>query len=155
MKRTKTTLEGELLFFKSKISVFKESDNTYYFESNNDKLTYFITDDYMEAVSALMKLKDVMDFEDLWDIEITNKMRENVNIEKSLYWITGGDREWVKNKTYKKTWKELSNTFTKKYSRKLNSINNNSKTLGDVRDELLKYMSLPIIYEFALNEDMI
>ena len=155
MKKNKLTIiESDPIFFKSKIQIFKESD-LYYFECNNIKLSNFITNDYMEAVAALMKLKDTFDFDNLWEIPISNKMRDNININRSLYWITGGDREWVCNKTYNKTWAEYYEIFVDKYSKRLEKIIDKCETLGEVREEILKYMSLPMVYEFALSKNMV
>jgi hypothetical protein len=151
MKRESKIIDKDLV--KSNIQVFKEN-NVYYFESNNEKLSNFITNDYMEAVAAFMKLKDTFDLNYLWDIKVTDEMRENLSVNKTLYWITGGDREWVENKTYKKTWIEYSNIFVKKYQKRIETIKE-CKTLGEVRDEFLKHMNLPMIYEFALTKNMI
>ena len=147
--------DNNLIMEKSKISIYRENNNLYFFESNNPNLNYFLSIDYLESVSALMKLKDMYDFDTLWDIKITDEMRINVNYNKSLYWLTGGDREWVTSKVYNTTWSESSDLFLKEYGSILEDINIKCDNLGEVRDEFLKYMNLPTLYEFGLSKNII
>ena len=147
--------EGYLILENSKVRVYKEKNNLYYFESTNSKLNYFLSVDYLESVAALMKLKDLYDFDSLWDIEITDEMRNNIFLSKSLYWLTGGDREWVTSSVYNTTWLESGHIFVEEYGNKLEKINKKCKTLGDVRDEFIRYMNLPTLYEFGLIKGII
>jgi oligoribonuclease NrnB/cAMP/cGMP phosphodiesterase (DHH superfamily) len=154
MKRTKLIESKELFIFKSKISIYIE-DNIYFFESNNQKLSYFLTHDFMEATSALMKLHELFNEDDIWDIKINDDMRKNIDFKKSLYWLTGGYNEWVLNKSYKYDWEYCSDIFYNEYKYILKDIMKSSKTLNDVREGFLKEMNLPTLYEFSLKNNLV
>ena len=154
MKKGKQ-LEGNLFLTKDKIFIYKEANNTYYTESYNDNLNYFYTIDYLESVAALMKIKEMYDFDQLWDIVITDEMRDSVNFSKSLYWLTGGSREWDNGTTYNTNWNKCVDLFLEEYKLKLEKINKKCKTFRDVRDEFLINFNLPIIYEFSLNNGLV
>lgn len=155
MKKNKMILSNEnVIFEKSKINVYKEKNNLYYFESYHKNLNYYLSVDYLESVSALMKLKDLYDSE-LWDIKITDEMRNSINLNKSLYWLTGGDREWITSKIYNTTWLRSGNLFIEEFGDTVEDINKRCDTLGEVRDEFIKYMNLPTLYEFGLKKGII
>lgn len=154
MRRSKQILEDNLVLFKNKVNIYKEKNNTFYFESNNPKL-YFLTNDYLEAVSALMKLKEMRNFDNLWNISITSEMKKSVDISRCLYWLTGGDKDWRNKQIYTKSWRSSSKIYLIEYKDRINKILNKCETLGEVRDEFLKYLTLPKLYEFSLNKGLI
>ena len=148
-------LEGNLFLESGDIFIYKEVNNTYYVESHNENLNYFFTIDYLESVAALMKVKEMFNVDQFWNIKITKEMRENINFSKSLYWITGGSREWERRTTYNTKWGKCVDLFLDEYKDKLEKINKKCETLGEVREEFLKHLNLPIIYEFSLNNGLI
>lgn len=139
---------------KDNLNIYKEG-SIYLFENRDQSLPYFITNDYLEAVSALMKLKNLINYDDLWNIEINKQMKESVSINKCLYWLTGGDREWIINKRYNQRWSEICDVFIDQYSDIINEVICDSNTLNDVRVHLIKDLNLPVLYEFSLDKGLI
>jgi hypothetical protein len=147
--------EGNLIHEQNNVQVYKESNNTYYFESKTPNLNYFYTNDYLESVSALIKIRDVKDFNELWDIQITEEMRSIVNYGSSLYWLTGGDDAWGNYKIYDIRWDEAIDIFIERYEDILIKINKESHTLSDVKLKLNKFLNLPTLYEFSIEKGII
>tara|TARA_R110000772_G_scaffold66676_4_gene148366 strand:+ start:4983 stop:5459 length:477 start_codon:yes stop_codon:yes gene_type:complete len=147
--------EGNLFLEQNNIQVYRESNNTYYFESQTPNLNYFFTCDYLESVSALMKIKGTQEIDQLWGIKITEDMRNIANYGSSLYWLTGGDDAWSKYKVYNIRWDEAIDLFIEEYEDILIKINNESETLDDVKIELNKHLNLPILYEFSMEKGII
>jgi hypothetical protein len=54
---------------------------------------------------------------------------------------------------YKKAWSEISLDFQEEFGLRIISILKKSKTMRDIRDGFLKYLNLPILYEFALEKN--
>lgn len=122
-------------------------NNQLYFEIGNE-----ITTDLSEAIALMIRIKDI-------DLEIWNTPIEtDINLIepiKALYWLTGGDREWVTLKHYKMNWCDCSLDFLEEWGIIIMSIFKKSKTWGDVRDGYIKYLNLPALYEFALTKNLI
>jgi hypothetical protein len=149
MKKT-IAVEENLIFCKSKIYIHEE-DNVLYFNSLNDKISKFITDDYLTGIAITMKLEDVYN-SDIWNLIITNEMRNKVNYEEVLYWLTGGDKEWKNNKSiYNIKWEEAKPLFLSKYETILKEINENAYKLNDVKNSFIYHFNLLDIYEHSLK----
>ena len=147
-------LEGDMVDYQDQIFIYHDTD-MYFFDSQNKNLLHFSTNDYLVAVSALMKIKDIYNFDKLWELKITDTMRFNINVKNALYWISGGDREWIQNNMYNNTWDNCSELFIKNFENILYKINEESITLGGCRDAIIKYLALPNIYEFALRKKLL
>ncbi len=78
------------------IKIDKEGEN-YYFEIGN-----IVTNDIAEAIAILMKT--VNKNNKFWDIELNDINFYNISPEKSLYWLSGGDKEWRYSNNYKLNW---------------------------------------------------
>jgi hypothetical protein len=102
-----------------------------------------------------MKIKSTQEIDQLWEIKITEDMRNIANYGSSLYWLTGGDDAWNKYRVYNIRWDEAIDLFTEEYEDILIKINNESETLGDVKEELNKHLNLPILYEFSIERGII
>ena len=90
---------GNLLFESDLIKVSKEANKILYFESNQWQLNTY---DVIEGVAALIKMN--VPYEDkVWDIQVKEKW--NSSADKALYWLSGGDKEWLDGKRYKYQWK--------------------------------------------------
>jgi hypothetical protein len=126
-----------------------EEKNEYFFEIGNK-----ITTDIAEAVSILMR---EFSWDDkIWQIEVDKKMiYEEIDPEKSLYWLTGGDKEWSSLKNYNRPWSEYYLDFQEEFGFLIVSIVKRSKTLLDIRNGFLKYLNLPTLYNFAISKNMI
>lgn len=156
MKKNKRIklLENDVVEYQNNIYIYQEKEG-FYFDSHNKKLPLFATNDYFEAVAAIMKIKDVYNFDSLWDIKITKNMKKNVNYINVLYWITGGVREWKQNNLYNDSWENCYKIFLENFEKSLTDINKKSNTLRECRDEIIKHLSLPYIYEFCLIENLL
>ena len=102
-----------------------------------------------------MKLKDIHNFNKLWDTKITKEMKKNIDIKNALYWLSGGDVEWIDNNIYNIKWENCYSLFIQKFEKKLLYINEQVTTLGECKEKLIQELSLPIIYEFALKNKLI
>jgi len=74
---------------------------------------------------------------------------------RALYWLSGGNREWESNETYSYGWLEVHSIFEHKFRDTIYEISENAETLEDIKKEFMSKLSLPILYEFALNNDLI
>ena len=147
-------LEGDMVDYQDHIFIYHDKD-MYFFDSKNKNLLHFSTSDYLVAVAALMKMKDIYNFDKLWSLKITDTMKFNINVKNALYWISGGDREWLQNNMYNNTWDNCSELFIKNFENILYKINEEVITLGDCRDAIIKYLALHNIYEFALSKKLL
>jgi len=136
------------------LTIFNDNGKLY-FESSNPTLEEdFKSYDCAESVAALMRLKSVSDDEKLWKMEVGNN-RYDVSPSGTLYWLSGGNREWKTNETYMYDWLEVHSIFEHKFRDIIYEIVENAETLNDIREEFTKRLNLPVIYEFALNNDLI
>lgn len=145
MKRRRT-LDTTMIYNGKSVIITKENNQELFFEIQNN-----ITTDLAEAVSIMMKL-GVKD-ENVWKIEIENN--KIIDPEKTLYWLSGGDKEWLTMENYNAPWFTCHTDFCEKYSKVVIDIINNSKTLGDIRDKFNKSLNLSILYNFALSKGFI
>jgi hypothetical protein len=126
------------------IKIDKEGEN-YYFEIGN-----IVTNDIAEAIAILMKT--VNKNNKFWDIELNDINFYNISPEKSLYWLSGGDKEWRYSNNYKLNWIDCCLDYQEEFGLKIIAILKKSKTTGDVRNAFSKYLNLPKLYEFALEK---
>ncbi|CAG7580185.1 MAG: hypothetical protein SLAVMIC_00289 [uncultured marine phage] len=146
---------GILLYEDQKVKVWKEPNGKLFFESNDPILCdTFMSDDYAESVAALMRLPKVFNDDKLWNIKI-NKDKYDITTSKVLYWLTGGNKEWNDKNHYKNDWNEIDSIFTHQFEDTIFEIVGQSNTLGDIKRGFMRHLNLPIIYEFALNNDLI
>jgi hypothetical protein len=129
------------------VRVSKEEDE-YFFEIGKE-----LTSDVAEAVAILMRKVDFN--EEVWDLEVSNIVLENITPEKCLFWLTGGYSEWRTLENYNKPWCDCYLDFQEEFGYLILNIIKRSKTLKDVRENFLKYLNLPILYDFAINKKMI
>lgn len=121
----------------------------YYFEIENNT-----TDDIAEAVSMIMRLKSRWDnFE--WNTKISNIDYYNIDPSKCLYWLSGGDDEWSNGTNYKKQWRDCALEYQEEFGPTIISILKESKTLKDIKDGFIKHLNLSILYNFAIEKNMI
>jgi hypothetical protein len=145
MKKKKVAIMRNFDFWSDNLVKIDKEGDQYYFEIGSD-----ITTDLAEAVAIMMiKYKNNGKF---WDLELKNIDYYNITPEKSLYWLSGGDNEWQIMNNYKKSWMECSLDYQEEFGLKVISILKKSKTMKDVKNGFLKYLNLPILYEFALEK---
>ena len=109
------------------------------------------TTDVAEAVAIMMRY-DVGN--NIWNSHIVINS-DSVEPRRSLYWLSGGDNEWMTLENYNKPWQYCDLEFQEEFGFMIISIVKKSKTLGDIRDGFMKYLNLPTLYEFALSREFI
>lgn len=122
---------------------------SFYFEIGGE-----VTDDIGEAVSILMRHRNKKN-DKIWETPISNMNSYEIRPEKSLYWLTGGHDEWRKNENYKSGWSICSEIFTEKFGEKVIDIVKESATFDDIRKGFQKKLSLPRLYEYALDSGIV
>lgn len=148
MKKKKVATMRKFDFWSDNIIKIDNENGQYYFEIAND-----VTTDLAEAVSIMMKYKTKVN-SNFWELEIKDVDFYNISPSRCLYWLSGGDLEWKIMNNYKKTWGECSASFEEKFGDLVLSILKSSKTFKDVRSGFIKKLSLPILYEFALENQI-
>lgn len=148
MKKRKLVIEklSETVFSDEKIKINKQG-NTFIFEIGKE-----ITSDLAEAVAIMMNTID--NNHKIWNLELEIS-HDTITPEKSLYWLTGGDREWKTLENYEKSWSDSYLIFQEEFGLSIMNITTKSKKLQDVREGFKKYLNLPIIYEFALSKHLV
>ena len=149
MKKRKLDLKPMVndIYNKGIVRASKE-ENEYFFEIGKE-----LTSDVAEAVAILMRKVDFN--EAVWDLEVSNIVLENITPERSLFWLTGGYSEWRTLENYNKPWCDCYLDFQEEFGYLIVNIIKKSKTLKDIRENFLKYLNLPILYDFAINKNMI
>lgn len=148
MKRKKLLVEpeiSELVFSDEKIKISKNGEK-YFFETSNG-----ITSDLAEAVSMMMRVVD--NKSGVWNVEIENY--EECDPEKSLYWLSGGRQEWNSLDNYNRPWCDCYLDFQEEFGILILGIIKKSKKLSDIRDYFNKYLSLPVLYDFAISKSFV
>lgn len=141
-KQTKVFIESSNESFRMSV----EPNGQLFFEIGSD-----ITTDISEAVAIMMRRN--ID-ESIWNREVSINY-EDIEPRRPLYWLSGGDSEWMTFRNYNIPWYECDLDFQEEFGFIIISILKKSKTLGDIRDGFMKYLNLPVLYEFALNRGFI
>lgn len=142
-KNTKVIIES---LNDSNIRMSVEPNGQLFFEIGND-----ITTDVSEAVAIMMR-KNID--ESIWNKTISINY-DDIEPRRTLYWLSGGDSEWMTFRNYSTPWCDCDLDFQEEFGFMVISILKKSKTLGDIRDGFIKYLNLPVLYEFALNKGFI
>lgn len=128
--------------------VISKDNNKWFFEYGGE-----ITNDIAEAVVILMK--DFKSDHFIWNTELGDIEIDDVTPEKSLFWLSGGYNEWINLEHYKQPWFECYLDFQEEFGFLIINIVNESNTMGDIRNKFIKYLNLPILYDFALSKNLI
>jgi hypothetical protein len=124
-----------------------EESNVVFFEIGND-----ITNDPAEAVALMMRYpRNDYSF---WKKSIQFDI-DNIEPKKCLYWLTGGDSEWITLQNYKSPWNQCYLEFQEEFGYMVMEIIKNSKSLGDIRQGFSEKLNLTTIYDFALSKNLI
>jgi hypothetical protein len=147
-KFTKTN-EIDFLLNNHSVNVSEGAGNCLFFEVSD-----VCTTDICEAVSLMMRF-NVTD-PNIWNRDITKNLDlDLIDSKKCLYWLSGGDDEWVKRHFYKRPWNECDLLFQEEFGVTVLVIYKKSKTLGDIKSGFLKFLNLPVFYEFSLSRGLI
>ena len=123
----------------------------------SDKETMFefgeiITTDLAEAISIMIRDQDCIN-QGLWKTKVTENF-EKIEPRRALYWLSGGDVEWLTLENYKKNWFECEWDFQEEFGMTLMDILQKSKTYDDIRKGFIKKLNLTTLYEFALKKNI-
>ena len=148
MKKRKLAIKelSEVVFSDEKIKINKQKE-TFIFEICKETTT-----DLAEGVAIMMKILD--NNHEIWNFEFEID-EEKIIPEKSLYWLTGGHTEWKQLEHYEKTWYDCYLIFQEEFGISIMNIIKKSKKLKDIREEFKRCLNLPIIYDFALSQNLI
>jgi hypothetical protein len=155
MKRKRIALEtskevrrDKEILNQSILSVSKQ-ENEYFFEIGGEATT-----DVAEAVSILMR--KVQWDDPIWDMNIDKRIvYEDITPEKSLFWLSGGNSEWKTLNHYNRPWCDCYLEFQEEFGFLIINIIKKSKKLSDIRSGFMKYLNLPVLYNFAISKDMV
>jgi len=124
----------------------KENGQTFYEIEEN------ITEDVAEAVALMMRNTRVD--KSIWAKELNIDL-DTVDCRRCLYWLTGGDKEWIKLNNYSKPWNQCDSLFGDEFEFVVRWILKKSKNLGEIRDSFIEHLNLPVLYEFALSKNLV
>ena len=151
MKKRKLALQTKGkndIYHKVGIIRISKEENEYFFEIGSD-----VTSDVAEAVAMMMRK---IDWDDpVWDLEINDFIIENTAPEKSLFWLSGGYNEWRTLENYNRPWCDCYLDFQEEFGYLIVNIIKRTKTLGGIKDNFIKHLNLPILYDFAISKNMI
>jgi len=146
MKKRREVAESNILIFETNVvKITKELNQELFFEIKNE-----VTTDIAEAVSIMMRL----DIKDVWDIELNHNINF-IDPEKCLYWLSGGNKEWIILEHYNTQWVDCYSQFEEEFGFIVLEIIKRSKTLGDIKSGFIKYLNLPILYDFAISKNFV
>jgi len=111
-----------------------------------------ITQDIAEAVAIMMRKRNIDN--SVWLKEVNFDV-DCLDSRKCLYWLTGGDNEWIKLHNYNKPWVECDHEFEKEFEFIIRWVVKKSKNLQDIKNGFIEHLNLPVLYEFALSKDLI
>lgn len=150
MKKRKDLLEkiGTKTIFTDKTRKISIEGNEWFFEIGKE-----LTTDIAEAVSLLIRECDSND--QIWEVEIKDINTEDITPEKSLYWLTGGYKEWKSLENYNRPWCDCYLDFQEEFGFVILNSVNRSKTLGDLREYFIENLNLPVLYDFALSKNLV
>ena len=125
-------------------------------QKNNGQVFFEIEDhitlDIAEAVAIMMRKRNIDN--SVWLKEVNFDV-DCLDSRKCLYWLTGGDNEWIKLHNYNKPWVECDHEFEKEFEFIIRWVVKKSKNLQDIKNGFIEHLNLPVLYEFALSKDLI
>jgi len=144
---TKVRETSSVIYNSERIRVSKELNGELFFEIENE-----LTSDLSEAIAIVISkgINDTEFWQTSFNIDINN-----ISPDKTLYWLSGGDREWINRNHYNKSWSEVYLTFQEEFGMTVINIINKSNTFGEIKKAFMRKLNLPIMYEFALEKGFI
>lgn len=146
-KQTPKNQNVKLLGESNFLNITQETNGQLFFEIGTE-----ITQDIGEAVAIMMRKSFVE--ESVWEKQLPIDI-DSIEPKKTLYWLSGGDNEWIPLHNYKTSWSDCELDFQEEFGIIVISVLKKSKTLGDIRNGFIKYLNLPTLFEFALSKDFV
>ena len=112
-----------------------------------------VTTDLAEAVTIMMRESEIVG-DKIWKSKISINI-EQIEPRRALYWLSGGDREWLTLENFNRNWIECEWDFQEEFGLTIIEILKKSKTFDDIRRFFQKKLNLPILYEFALRKNFV
>ena len=152
MKRKRILFRSELsdvVFIDDKLVVSRDESGCL-FEVGKE-----VTNDVAELVSMLIKNKDWNN--SIWDTELSEigNVISEISPERSLFILTGGYQEWSNLEHYNRPWCDCYLDFQEEFGFLVINIVKRAKKLSDIRDGFLKYLNLPVLYDFAISRNFV
>jgi hypothetical protein len=147
MRNRKGFQKDEILKLENKYLINK-IDGNFIYEVKNE-----VTSDLAEFVSILIREVDYSD--PVWNIGVFDIVLEDLSPEKSLFWLTGGHKEWKSLENYNKPWHLCYLEFQEEFGFMVIRSVKKAKKLGDIRDSFLRYLNLPVLYDFAISKGLV
>jgi len=136
---TKERDTSVVIYSSDRIRVSEELNGELFFEIENE-----LTSDVSEAIAIVMN-KGITDI-NFWKTPFNINVN-NISPDKTLYWLSGGDNEWIGRTNYSKSWSEVYLNFQEEF--------------GMIIINIIKYLvgnlllNIPTIYEFSLEKGYI
>lgn len=146
MKKKKVLIkEREIELYNNKVRITRDSNDNISFEVNN-----YITYDLLEGVIFCLKYEQHKD-NPLLKIQLKQLDFYNIDTIQALYWLSGGDEEWMENDHYSKKWAEVCTLFADRFTDSLLDEMMHCNTIGDIAKVLMTYYNITYMYDYALS----
>jgi hypothetical protein len=141
---TKEKQTSIVIFSSNNLRVSKELNGEMFFEIKNE-----LTADLSEAIAIaiIYGINDNNFWNTTFQVDINN-----ISPDKTLYWLSGGDKEWISKDNYTKSWSEVYLAYQEEFGLTIINIINKAKTFADIKKAFIKKLNLPTLYEFALDK---
>lgn len=141
MKRRKSVIDFDRSIWESdRVMIYDLDDHGVIFEVDGE-----VTLDPAEAVAMMMHRR----IDGPWHITL-EMPAATVVPERSLYWLSGGDREWALLENYSLPWPTCCPDFCERWGEEVTRVVADSATLGDVRDGFRSALGLHTIYDWCI-----
>jgi hypothetical protein len=146
----------QVIFDESGITVSKDLTGKLHVDCNRSDIGYAIhTSDVLEAAAALMHSKTLRNNRKLWDVKLSSDDIYGCDPANALYWLSGGDAEWVDGFRYNKKWSSVADVYLDRFGSDLFDAVEVCSTFADLRYIYSTEFKLQYFYEFALENNFI
>jgi hypothetical protein len=144
---TKVKEISEVIYVSKRVRVSKELNGELFFEIENE-----ITTDLSEAIVIALH-KNIKE-EEFWKLTFNIDVNK-ISPDKALYWLSGGDKEWIPKNYYNLNWSEVYLAYQEEFGLTIIDIITDSYTFEDIKRGFIEKLNLSILYEFALEKNII
>lgn len=134
------------------LQIVRATDGRFRFDCNrNDIGRALHTDDPVEATAAFMRSRTLMANAGIWDLPLLEEHLAACDISAVLYWLSGGDREWLFGVNYRVKWHTAEEHIVDEFGEHLLYCVGRARTMRELRDVLAKNFPLSVFYELMLE----
>lgn len=146
MKRRKSVVEHERVLWQSdRVGIYEFAGGGYMYEVDGE-----VTIDPAEAVAMMMHLR----VDGPWHLEVGGSRVDSVP-ERCLYWLSGGDTEWVLLEHYRLPWPACYPDFCERWGAQVAAVAESSRTLGDIREGFRSRLGLVLLYDWCVSAGLV